>query len=49
VDAGRFHHQCFPTQISYESNGLPSEILKKLDGQTKQSGRKSIGWVNAIK
>lgn len=49
VDAGRFHHQWLPDQISYESNGLPSEIIEKLErAGHKMSGRKSIGRVNAI-
>lgn len=49
VDAGRFHHQWLPDQISYESEGLPAQTVEKLVRKGhKMSGRKTIGRVNAI-
>lgn len=49
VDAGRFHHQWLPDQISYEINGLPAWTLEKLGkAGHRMNGRNSIGRVNAI-
>jgi gamma-glutamyltranspeptidase/glutathione hydrolase len=49
VDAGRFHHQWLPDQISYEINGIDSltiDVLTQM-GHTFAK-RSSIGSVNAV-
>lgn len=49
VDAGRFHHQWLPDQISYEINGIDSLTIHVLTqmGHTLAK-RSSIGSVNAV-
>lgn len=49
VDAGRFHHQWLPDQISYEINGIDSLTINVLTqmGHTLAK-RSSIGSVNAV-
>lgn len=49
VDAGRFHHQCWPDQISVEKNSIDSlarSELTQLGHKIKE--RSSIGRVDAI-
>lgn len=49
VDAGRFHHQCWPDKISMEKGALDSLAISKLSawGHTIEE-RGSIGRVDAI-
>ena len=49
VDAGRFHHQWLPDQISFEQDGIDSITVGKLSdmGHTLVK-RSSIGSINAI-
>ena len=49
VDAGRFHHQWLPDQISYENSAVDSLTLAKLTkvGHTLRE-RPAIGSINAI-
>ena len=49
VDASRFHHQCWPDQISIEKEALDSlsqKTLKKMGHEIKERG--TIGRVDAI-
>ncbi len=50
VDAGRFHHQWLPDQISYEADMFDTLLLKELEnmGHLLKS-RGSIGRVDAIR
>ncbi len=49
VDAGRFHHQWLPDQISIEANTIDSLALIKLEKMGHEfRTRSSIGSVNAI-
>lgn len=49
VDKGRFHHQWLPDWISYESKGVDSLTLIKLESMGHQlKERPSIGSVNAV-
>lgn len=49
VDAGRFHHQWLPDQISIEANSLDSLTLMELKNMGHEiRTRSSIGSVNAI-
>jgi len=49
VDAGRFHHQWLPDQISYEQQGIDSLTVGKLANMGhKLIKRSSIGSINAI-
>lgn len=49
VDTGRFHHQWLPDYISYETNSLDSNTIKKLEQMGhKLKQRSAIGRVNAI-
>jgi gamma-glutamyltranspeptidase/glutathione hydrolase len=49
VDAGRFHHQWLPDQISYERDGIDSLTVSRLSGMGHTfAKRSSIGSINAI-
>jgi len=49
VDAGRFHHQWLPDQISYEQQGIDSLTVGKLANMGhKLIKRSSLGSINAI-
>jgi gamma-glutamyltranspeptidase/glutathione hydrolase len=49
VDAGRFHHQWLPDQISYEKSAADSLTFKKLaDMGHILIERSAIGSINAI-
>jgi gamma-glutamyltranspeptidase/glutathione hydrolase len=49
VDAGRFHHQWQPDNLSYETGSIDSATLKKLEEiGYKLKERSSLGRVNAI-
>ena len=49
VDAGRFHHQWLPDQISIEANSIDSLTLMELKNMGHEiRTRSSIGSVNAI-
>ncbi|MBT3242488.1 MAG: gamma-glutamyltransferase [Bacteroidetes bacterium] len=49
VDASRFHHQCFPDQISVETDGLDSLTIVNLEAMGhKIKPRGKIGRVDAI-
>ncbi len=49
VDAGRFHHQWLPDQISFEQGGIDSLTISKLTNMGHTfAKRSSLGSINAI-